>query len=122
MQALLNRLAGHMTLQRLRLASGLVLAAFVVSHLANHALGIVSVQAMEAVQDWRTALWRSLPGTALLIAAFATHLVLTLSKFIRRRAWRMPRWEAAQLVLGLCIPALLFPHIAATRLFIKPPL
>ena len=116
MQARIIRLAALVPLQRLRLASGLVMLAFVTMHLANHALGVISVGVMEAVQDWRVALWRSLPGTLLLSLALATHLALTLGKFINRRTWRMPRWEAAQLALGLSIPMLLFPHVVAMRI------
>jgi adenylate cyclase len=36
-------------IRRLRMASGLVLFAYVVVHLINHSLGIASVDAMEAM-------------------------------------------------------------------------
>jgi adenylate cyclase len=37
-------------LQRLRLISGLVLFAFAATHFLNHALGLVSLEAMHAMQ------------------------------------------------------------------------
>ena len=89
---------------RLRLASGLVLFAFLTTHLANHALGIVSLEALAAGQAWFAAWWRSPPGLALLLAALATHVLLALWRLYNRRSLRMPFWESAQLGLGLAVP------------------
>ena len=100
---------------RLRLASGLVLMVFVASHLANHALGIVSLAAMEQARTAFVAVWRSPPGTLLLYAALLGHIGLALHKLWRRRSLRMPAWEAAQITLGLLIPFWLTVHIIGTR-------
>lgn len=102
--------------QRLRLVTGLVIFAFVATHLINHALGLVSVEAMEAVRQWRVAVTRSTPGTIILAAALVGHIVLGLWKFAGRRTWRMSWWEAVQLAFGLMIPVVLFRHILAMRL------
>ncbi|WP_367192610.1 adenylate/guanylate cyclase domain-containing protein [Amorphus sp. 3PC139-8] len=102
-------------MQRLRLASGLVLFVFVLAHLLNHALGIVSLAWMDAVEDVRTALWRSLPGTVLLYGALLVHATLAIIRVARRRTVRMPVWEAVQIVLGLLIPFLLVQHAVGTR-------
>ena len=56
--------------------TGLILFAFVLTHLLNHALGLVSIDAMEAVRDVRTAVTRSLPGTVILLASFLVHFAL----------------------------------------------
>ena len=102
--------------QKLRLVSGFVLFAFAAAHFLNHALGLVSLEAMHEMQQMRTAVTRSTLGTAILAVALATHIVLALYKIARRDTWRMPRWEALQIVLGLAIPFLLFPHIVNTRI------
>jgi adenylate cyclase len=99
-----------------RLASGIVLFVFALTHFLNHALGHVSLEAMEAVQTVRSELWRSWPGTILLYGAAAVHIALVLWKLVRRRTLRMAPWEAAQIVLGLAIPLLIAGHIASTRL------
>lgn len=101
--------------RRLRLATGLVLACYVTGHLLNHALGIVSADAMEVLRRMLAAWWRSLPGTALLYGSLATHFALALVSLGRRRTLRMPLWEAGQLALGLAVPLLLAYHIAGTR-------
>jgi adenylate cyclase len=103
-------------LQRLRLASGLVLFAFAATHFLNHALGLLSFEAMHQAQDLRKALTRSAPGTIVLLAALITHVSLGLHKLARRETWKMPRWEALQIGFGLAIPFLLFPHIVNTRI------
>ena len=101
--------------QRLRLASGLVLFLFVATHLANHALGLVGIDAMLAVQDARKAVTRTRIGSGLLLAAFAIHIALALMRIARRRTWRMPLWEALQIATGVIVPFLLVPHVAFNR-------
>lgn len=108
------RLRSLLTAQRLRLASGLVLFAFALTHFLNHALGIWSVGLMEDVQAWRSGFWRSPSGTALLVSAIVVHVSLALWKTARRRTLRMPAAEAAQLALGLAIPLLIAKHVVGT--------
>lgn len=62
--------------RRLRLISGLILFSFVLTHLANHALGLISLDTMEAGRDIFLALWRNPAGNAVLGAAAATHVAL----------------------------------------------
>jgi adenylate cyclase len=100
----------------LRLATGLVLACYIVPHFLNHALGVVSAAAMDSLRGVLAAWWRSTPGTALLYGALLTHFALALVSLYRRTTLRMPAWEAIQLVLGLAVPPLLIGHIVATRL------
>jgi adenylate cyclase len=102
--------------RQLRLASGLVLLAYLATHFANHALGLVSLDQMEDGREWFLLLWRNPLGTAALYAALGLHALLAFWSLYRRRHLRMPAWEAAQLVLGLAIPPLLVSHIVGTRL------
>ena len=102
-------------IQRLRLASGLVLFAFVLTHYLNHALGLYSVEVMDAVAAIRRGFWRTNLGTVLLYGALTVHAALALYKTARRRTWRIPIAEALQLGLGLLIPVLLIDHVVGTR-------
>src|SRR5262249_39497726 len=102
--------------QKLRLVSGFVLFAFATTHFLNHALGLVSLEAMHEAQEIRTAVTRFTIGTVILASALPTHIALALYKIARRDTWRMPRWEAIQILSGLAIPFLLFPHIVNTRI------
>ena len=102
--------------RRLRLASGLVVACFVIPHFLNNSLGVISVDAMDRARFALAATWRSAPGTILLYGALLTHFALALMSLYRRTTLRMPAWEAAQIVLGLSIPPLLVAHVVGTRL------
>ena len=101
--------------RRLRLLTGLVLFAYVTTHLANHSLGLVSLDAMEWGRAWFLALWRNPVASVVLYASLVTHVALALWALYDRRTLRMPAWEAAQLLLGLAIPPLLVSHVVGTR-------
>lgn len=89
---------------------------FVATHLINHALGLVSLAAMESGRLAFLAFWRNPLGEALLLAAVLTHLMLAAWSIYLRRQLRMPLWEAVQLGLGLCIPVLVVNHVVGTHI------
>jgi len=101
--------------QQLRLVSGLLLFVFVLTHFFNHALGLISLDAMLEMQAWRTSITRSIPGSLILLTAFLTHIGLALWKISRRSTLRMPIWEAAQIISGLLIPYFLIQHVVFNR-------
>ena len=63
---------------RLRLWSGCVLFTYVTTHLVNHALGLVSLDAMEVGRLWFLALWRHPLGAVALYSAFLVHIAMAL--------------------------------------------
>ena len=103
-------------LRTLRLGTGCVLFAFLAAHLLNHALGLVSLDAMDAGRSWFLRFWRSGVGTLLFYGSLFLHAALTLCALFSRRSLRMPPWEAAQIVLGLSIPLFMISHVVGTRL------
>ncbi|HSU77574.1 MAG TPA: adenylate/guanylate cyclase domain-containing protein, partial [Burkholderiales bacterium] len=108
-----------MLLRHIRLVTGLVLFAYVTTHLLNHACGLLGLAAMEAGRKLFIAAWRSPVGAAALYTSLATHLALALWSLFQRRQLRMPLWEAAQLMLGLAIPTLLITHAIGTHLAVR---
>lgn len=100
---------------RLRLASGLTLFAFVLCHFLNHAVGLISLDAMQAANPIFLGAWFNPAGNALLIAAFTVHFAIGLRAIYLKRSLAMARWEWAQIAAGLAIPPLLFAHVLATR-------
>ena len=111
-----SRGSGREAIERkLRLWSGLLIAAFVVLHLSNHALGLVSIDAMERVREWMQAFWGTPVMLGLLYGSFAVHFWLALVSLYRRTTLRMPAWEATQLVLGLLVVPLIATHATGTR-------
>ena len=102
--------------RRIRLGAAFVLLTYLILHFTNHALGLISLDAMEAGRWWFLALWRSYLGTLALYGAITLHGVLALWLLYQRRSLRMPPWEAAQYGLGLLLPALLVIHVVGTRI------
>ncbi len=102
-------------LPRLRLWSGLVLFVYVVIHLLNHALGLVSLEVQEGAGQWVQAFWRTIPGTVALYGALAVHFVTVLAGLWLRRTLRMSMAQWAQIALGIAIPFLLVVHVMGTR-------
>lgn len=103
-------------IQNVRLYSGLTMFAYVLTHLLNHAAGIVSPELMETFGRYTTGIWKFPPLEILLLASLMTHFLLATGRLTSRRTLRLRKSEWAQMILGLCIPFLLFRHIIATRI------
>src|SRR5262249_59013955 len=70
--------------QRLRIGSGLILFAFAATHFLNTATGLVSLDLMHELQQWRWFITRSLLGTFVLLLALGLHVTLALAKLASR--------------------------------------
>jgi adenylate cyclase len=103
-------------IRRLRLLSGLVMLAYVAMHLANHAVGLISLKAMEDVLWYIFRIWTNRPAQLLLYSSFLVHYTLALYALWQRRTLRLRLSELSQIVLGFGIPLLLVRHAVATRI------
>ena len=99
--------------RRLRLGTGLFLAVYIVLHLSNHALGLISYDVMEGVRELLSAVWRNVVINTVLYLCLLIHFLLALRSLYRRTTLKMSRWEFAQLALGLSIIPLLAAHATA---------
>jgi adenylate cyclase len=102
--------------KRLHIWTGVCLGLFLLTHFLNHALGLISIEAMEHGRDLFNAVWRSMPGTVALYGSLAVHFVLALDSLRRRQTLRMPVREALKIGLGLALPFLLVSHVTVTRI------
>ncbi|KIM00124.1 Adenylate cyclase [Paramagnetospirillum magnetotacticum MS-1] len=100
----------------LRLAGALVLLAFVICHLVNHMLVLVSLDAAMAGHEVLMEPWESAIGSGLLLTAGLTHYANALWAVYERRTLRMGGAEMWQLALGLTIPFLMVVHLSGTKL------
>jgi adenylate cyclase len=103
-------------LRQVRLACGVVLFSYLVSHFLNHALGNISLDALAAGLHYHILFWRSPPVAITLYAAALIHAGLGIWALYQRREFRWKAVEPLQLVLGLSIPALIIAHIIGVRL------
>ncbi|WP_395021660.1 adenylate/guanylate cyclase domain-containing protein [Dongia sp.] len=101
-------------LGRVRLATGLILFFYVLTHNLNHALGLISLEAMDWGRIPFLAFWRFPPIEILFLLSLVTHFSLGMRALYNRHSLRMPVSEGAQLILGLSIPPLLTLHFLGT--------
>jgi len=104
------------SLRQIRLVTGVILFAYLVSHFLNHALGNISLDALATGVHIHTAFWQFLPVTLLFYAACVVHTALGIWALYERRQFRWKAIEPLQLALGLSIPMLVIAHVIGIRL------
>ncbi|MHC4041250.1 adenylate/guanylate cyclase domain-containing protein [Bradyrhizobium sp. 23AC] len=114
--ASISELVRGTSVRQVRLVCGVILFCYVISHFINHALGNISVEAMEAGVYYHTAFWQFLPVSIVFYTAALTHMGLGIYALYQRRQFRWRTIEPLQLVLGLSIPALVMAHVVGVRL------
>ena len=112
----MSELVRATSVRQVRLVCGLILFSYVVSHFLNHALGNISVDAMETGVYYHTTFWQFLPIAIVFYTAALTHMGLGIYALYQRRQFRWRTIEPLQLVLGLSIPALVMAHVVGVRL------
>ena len=115
-RARLSRSIRAIGIRQIRLACGLVLFAYLVSHFLNHALGNISMDALAIGIHYHTLFWQFLPVALLFYTAALVHAGLGIWTLYQRRQFHWKAIEPLQLVLGLSVPALIISHIAGVRL------
>lgn len=104
------------SLRQVRLASGVVLFAYLVSHFLNHALGNISMKALATGVYFHMLFWQFLPVAILFYTSCFAHTALGIWALYERRQFRWKAIEPIQLVLGLSVPAMVVAHIIGVRL------
>ena len=65
-----------MNIRRIHLITGSILFTYLATHLLNHSLGLISLDAMEAGRIWFLALWRNPVGTIAFYGFLLTNKML----------------------------------------------
>lgn len=112
----LQEIARGVGLRQVRLVTGSIMFAYLVSHFLNHALGNISTEAMAVGVHYHTMIWRFPPVAFLFYGACLMHTGLGIYALYQRREFRWKAIEPLQLVLGLSIPMLIISHIVGVRL------
>jgi adenylate cyclase len=99
-----------------RLVTGLILFAYLISHFANHALGNISLSAMDEAVYYHAMVWQSWPVLIVFYGAVLIHLGLGIWALYARRQFRWTGIEMTQLVFGLSIPVFIISHVVGVRL------
>ena len=112
----MSELVRATSVRQVRLVCGVILFCYVISHFLNHALGNISVEAMEAGVTYHILFWQFLPVAIVFYTAALTHMGLGIYALYQRRQFRWRTTEPLQLALGLSIPALVMGHVVGVRL------
>jgi len=104
------------SLRQVRLVSGVVMFAYLLSHYLNHALGNISLEALAVGVSLHVAFWQFLPVTILFYTACLVHTALGIWALYERRQFRWKAIEPLQLALGLSVPMMIIAHIIGIRL------
>ena len=115
-RAYLQKMARGVGLRQIRLISGTIMFAYLISHFLNHALGNISMEALASGVHYHTMFWRFLPVAILFYGACLAHTALGVWALFQRREFRWKAIEPLQLVLGLSIPMLIVAHVVGIRL------
>jgi adenylate cyclase len=103
-------------LKKIGLFTGLILFLYVTTHLLNHTLGLISLEAMEDGRDIFLLIWRNPLGTLIIYGSLLIHFALAIWALFRRRNLSMTFSEATQLIFGISLPLLLAMHVMGTRM------
>lgn len=103
-------------IRQVRLATGFVLFAYLISHFTNHALGNISLAAMDNALVYHMLFWQSWPVLIVFYGAVLTHLGLGVWALYARRQFRWTGIEMTQLVFGLSIPVIIIGHVVGVRI------
>ncbi|WP_420969236.1 adenylate/guanylate cyclase domain-containing protein [Bradyrhizobium sp. B120] len=112
----LQEMARGVGQRQVRLVTGAIMFAYLVSHFLNHALGNISTEAMAIGVHYHTEFWQFLPVAIVFYGACLVHTGLGIWALYQRREFHWKAIEPLQLVLGLSIPVFIIIHIVGVRL------
>nr|WP_171947718.1 adenylate/guanylate cyclase domain-containing protein [Bradyrhizobium erythrophlei] len=112
----LQEMARGVGQRQVRLVTGAIMFAYLISHFLNHALGNISTEAMAIGVHYHTEFWQFLPVAIVFYGACLVHTGLGIWALYQRREFHWKAIEPLQLVLGLSIPVFIIIHIVGVRL------
>src|ERR1700679_234096 len=82
-----------LSVRQIRIACGLILLAYLISHFLNHALGNISLEALAWGLHYHLLFWQFLPVAIVFYAALLVHGALGIWALYERRQFR---WKAVE--------------------------
>ena len=103
----------------LRIVTGIILFVFVAMHLANLAVGLISLEALEQARTYFMLPWRNPVGFIILAGSMMIHGALGLVAIYWRNTLQMTRYDLIQTISALLIVPLLASHVLGVTLAAK---
>ncbi|QIG99326.1 MULTISPECIES: adenylate/guanylate cyclase domain-containing protein [unclassified Bradyrhizobium] len=112
----LQDMARGVGLRQIRLVTGAIMFAYLISHFLNHALGNISTEALAIGVYYHTEFWQFLPVAITFYSSCLVHTALGIWALYQRREFHWKTIEPLQLTLGLSVPMLIVAHVVGVRL------
>ena len=100
-------------IRRIRIYSGMIIFAYVMVHLLNHSLGLISLSAMDNFNRYISVVIKTTLGTTILYSAFLAHMICGFISLFKRRTFKLPARDWAQILFGILLPWVLLVHVMA---------
>lgn len=94
----------------------MVVLFYTATHFMNHALGLISLEAMEEGRRVFLSFWRHTVFQFLFPLALFLHAQSAIWRLMFRQSWQFSRKEKIKIFSGLAIPLILLMHMAGTRM------
>jgi len=102
---------------KLRMYTGWILFFYVTTHLLNHAVGILGLEALEQARLIFTGFWRLPVFEWLVVTCVVVHFLLVLIKLFVKTTYRgLTASEWVQIILGFLIADLIVHHVFETKM------
>ena len=102
-------------INRLRSITALIMFAYVFTHLGNHILGLIGIEAMEVMRSIITRIIRNPIGTSILAVSILVHFFIAMRTLYHQPFLHLARWQQLQIVSGILMILLLIPHVVPVR-------
>ena len=111
---ILKLIDAALIIRRSRSISGCILFFYVLTHLLNHSLGLISLDTMEQGRAIFLRFWRHDVLFYMLYGALSIHFLLGIYALSRRRSCKMSRKEWIRNFCAILIPFFLASHLSVT--------
>ena len=103
-----------------RVWSGVILFFYAFTHLLNHSVNILSIEAGDYVnENYFDLLWKNIVGTVLLYGSFVLHIFLGFYAVGTRKSFKMTAKEWTQIIFPILALLLLLQHVGAIAMATK---
>ena len=106
--------------RKLRVWSGVILFFYAFTHLLNHSVNILSIEAGDYVNEtYFDLLWKNIVGTVLLYGSLIVHILLGFYAVGTRKSFKMTSKEWIQIIFPILALLLLLQHVGAIAVATK---
>jgi len=106
--------------RKLRIFSGVILFAYVLMHLLNHSVNVISIEAADFIREnYFRVVWQNPIGLTFLYGSLIVHMILGFYSILIKKSFKLKGIEWIQILFPVLALLLLLQHIAASFIITK---